>query len=259
MGDNTICCPWERQCQKLQIVVLTTKPWAAPPGGYLPSTPEIPYRLPSRGVCGGIRLSATGCVGIPGIAADLPASLLTTYQSTSHISVMNYDFAKTYFCSGEGNACIIARGKANCTQASLTFKYRWCGTGLGTGTCFSPETPRFELLKCTYNGLIFNVIDSQFWISSNKCVGSIVVLGLQQLCCLPGLDSCISGVCTYAALPCASSPSIPPILTLPQPCAPIVVTPTAGQIECETGTCCNARISGTPASAAPQPACPSCA
>jgi len=249
------CCPWARQCQKLRIVVLTTKPWAAPPGGYLPSTDDEPVRLPSRGVCGGIRLSAKGSPGIPGIAADLPADLLAKYQSTSHISVLNFDFARSYFCSGEANACIIARGKANCTQASLTFAYRWCGQ---MGTCVSGK-PRFEVLKCTYNGLIFDVIDDSDWISDNTCEGSIVVLGLQQLCCLPGLDECASGNCTFAALPCATSPSIPPVPTLPQPCPPEEIDPSTITMVCPTGTCCKACVCGVPQPVAASPACPSCA
>jgi hypothetical protein len=76
--------------------------------------------------------------------------------------------------------------------------------------------PRFEILKCTYNGMKFSVLDDTTYISNNPLLDSIVVLGIDQYCCDPvSSDPVWNPPCTVdcqaQALPCITQPTIPAV------------------------------------------------
>ena len=198
----TCCKPWQRQCQKLRVVVVTTKPWGVPVGGTPTAVPIVfPDQPPQSGMValglpGPVRLSGTP-VAIPAPATSLPADLLVKY-SAWNLAVLAFDFSNLQLCTGAVGGTVIARGIANCTQASLTFAYNWCGQ---EDTCVADPPDRWSVTACTHNGMQFSVIDDSTYISANPCLDSIVILGLQQYCCAPG-DVCAESSCTYKVLPC---------------------------------------------------------
>ena len=210
MPDPNIlsCCPWDRKCQKLRIVVVTTKPWTVLPGTATAQDDIIldlpPVVVTSTGIPGPVRLSGSSGAYLSSVA-DLPYDLVQAYSSPNTcLSVLTYDFGKLPCCTGKSAGSIVARGKGNCTQATLTFSYRWCGQT----PCADDLTDRFEQLDCTYNGLAFQVLNSVNWISDNDCLDSIVVLWVGQYCPLAGGTSIDTG-CRYQAFPCGAKPRLP--------------------------------------------------
>lgn len=198
----TCCRPWQRQCQKLRIVIVTTKPWGPPivGTGPTPSMSAFPNAPPTAGLVaaglpGPVRLSGSP-VAIPGLATALPADLLVTYSPYS-LAVLAFDFSSPEFCTGQATGTVIARGLKNCTQASLGFHYNWCGQA----DLPCPSDRRWSIAGCTHNGMQFTVIDDTTYISDNPCLDSIVILGLQQYCC-DGAASCEPSGCVPAVLPC---------------------------------------------------------
>lgn len=208
MGDNILaCCPWDRKCQKLRIVVVTTKPWTVVPGTSTSQQP-IDLSLPpnvvtSTGIPDPVRLSGSNGAYL-GLVADLPYDLVQAYSPNTCLTVLAYDFGKLPCCTGKSVGSIVARGKGNCTQATLSFSYRWCGQT----PCEDDVSDRFQPLDCTYNGLAFQVLNTASWISDNNCLDSIVVLGLEQYCPLAGGTSIDTG-CRYQAFPCGAKPRLP--------------------------------------------------
>ena len=202
----TCCKPWQRQCQKLRIVIVTTKPWGVPVGGtpaavpivYYPGSPPPPPQtgIVALGLPGPVRLSGTP-VAIPAPATSLPPDLLAKY-SPWNLAVLAFDFSSPEYCTGAAGGTVIARGIKNCTQASLTFEYNWCGQA---DACVANPPDRWSLAACTHNGMQFTVLDDSTYVSANPCLDSIVILGLEQYCCAPG-DVCAATPCTYQELPC---------------------------------------------------------
>jgi hypothetical protein len=184
----TSCCtPYTRKCQKLRIVVITTKPWE--------TRPLVPGRPASCTISPGV----TAPVTLSGRSAfpvfTVPSYIAEAFPVGNRQSLL-YDFGNTL--SGTASSNIVAKTQGGCAQASLEFTYNWCGST----DCNGNAVPGFVITKCTYSGLKFGVLDNVSFISSDPCKESVVVLELHQYCPPPNTvstscdgtpDGCVPG------------------------------------------------------------------
>ena len=181
------CTAYKRVCQKLKVVVICTAPWSSPPGTSTISPPaSLPNMPPSSalislGVVRPLQLSGTP-TAIQSF--DIPLEVTAAFPGGKK-SALLYDFGSAALTSGVASAKILARSKGTCTTASLEFIYRWCGQA----NCLGVVEPRFEVVKNTSYGLRFTVLDDVSYISSNPCLESVVVLGVEQFCPCDGVAS----------------------------------------------------------------------
>lgn len=226
LEEASCCCPvYKRKCQQLRVVVITTGLWdqpIVPPaaglgyGGTSGSRPNCPPNacLLSPGLARQAQISGPGAVP----SSYIPDEVLVNYP-VGRKTALVYDFGSKALYKGEAQGKLLARSAGTCTSASLDFTYTWCGQGCAaSGTCDTCKVPpacaaaklRFEVTKCTYNGIKFQVLET--FISSNPCLESVVVVSLQQYC-PPGncpdypVSTTCSGVadgCQYKVLPCGT-------------------------------------------------------
>jgi hypothetical protein len=204
----TTCC-WRQKCQ-LRVVVMVPCPWTPIPGSAptgpnpgsgvplaaapnqtpawatYPLTPGTPYNL---------RLAGSP-VGVPTFS-PLPADVVRAFglDTVAHRDFV-FDFSGTGACrsNGAAEAELSAYGDAGVcsftSQATLRFRYRWCGPQV----CRDTTLPRFEVLSCRTRNVRFTVIDAESFISNDPCTESIVVLLVQQFCdCLSDVSGPAEG------------------------------------------------------------------
>ncbi len=189
-----LCCTaWNRKCQKLRVVVITTKLWETRPvmPGFV-----LPWTV-SPGIVGDVRIGGPGAYP----SAYVPSYLNSVFPVGKKTALV-YDFGSTP--SGVSSAKIMASSPGGCADASLQFTYSWCGSA----DCNGEYQPRFVVEKCTFNGLKFYVLDGESYISTDPCTESVVVLALQQYCPDPlepyeSCDGSLDG-CDWKRLPCGA-------------------------------------------------------
>ena len=193
MSAPVCCTAATRRCQKLRVVVITTKPWET--RHVMPGT-TLPWTV-SPGVKGDVRIGGPGAYPSPIIPSFLSAPF-----PVGHKTALVYDFGNTP--SGCATGKILGSTTSLCAQASLEFTYRWCGDA----DCNGVYQPRFVVTKCTFNGLKFFVLDGESYIGTDPCTEAVVVLALQQYCPDPtepyeSCDGLLDG-CEWKRLPCGA-------------------------------------------------------
>lgn len=182
--EPTTCCLVPK-CQRLRVVVFCASPWSAIPGASrtsgcdparVPNQPPANCQLP---VTGGtpwpVTIKGKPCA-YP-VFDPLPLAIQSQYATSlnDYVSFV-FDFGQRAVREAEGT--IMGYGAGGCVEASLKFKYRWCGDQF----CGTTQLPNFEVLKCRYKSARFTVLDSTSYISDDICTESIVILSVQQWC-----------------------------------------------------------------------------
>jgi hypothetical protein len=218
----TTCC-WRRECARLRVVVLCPQPWtpipgssltganpgSSPPGtvpthapnqtpawGNFPLTPGVPWKVRLAGSPSAIPVFSPLPSGVVR-AFNLQTLLGSSRDAVAHSDFL-FDFTSLTNRQGNGvaegemaayGASGAAPGCGRTIQASLAFRYRWCGPQV----CDDVELPRFEVLSCRSRSARFTVLDDSSFISDDPCTESIVVLLVQQYCpCLPEADTTVT-------------------------------------------------------------------
>jgi len=184
------CLSWKRKCQKLRIVVVTSSPFNPTP--LKPYAPVVrpPATCPPSPCLINAGLARNAKVSGPGAyPTTVPEEILLAYPIGKKMALM-YDFGKTQSGNGSAKGKILAQSAGSCTQASLEFKYTWCGVETCTG---GGIPPRFEVTKCTFNGMKYSVLDDTTFVSFDPCMESTIILSLQQYCPPSDCVVCPSG------------------------------------------------------------------
>jgi hypothetical protein len=153
----------------------------------LPLTPGTPWPL----TLGGRPFAYPVFDPVP---VEVQAALAPTPPSAMNSIV--FDFAST---DKAAEGVLLAYGAAGCVQASLRFRYRWCGPQ----SCGDVPLPQFEVLSCSSLNAKFTILDDTNFLSSDVCTESIVVVQVVQFC--PGAEGVPAGA-TVGDVPCRTGP-----------------------------------------------------
>jgi hypothetical protein len=204
------CCLVAR-CSRLRVIVVCSTPWTPVPGAplagdcasrsspdvvnqppaicALPLTPGTPWPI----TIGGRPFAYPVFDPVP---AEVQAALAPTPASAMRSLV--FDFPGT---GNVGEGVLLASGAGGCVQASMKFRYRWCGPQ----TCGDVVLPQFEVLGCSSQNARISILDDTTYLSSDVCTESIVVVQVVQFC--PALEAGAPGSgATTGDVPCRTGP-----------------------------------------------------
>lgn len=204
IGDSPLvpgpsCCPFRKRCQQLRVVFIAPPAWGPLPGA--PSTrwcsgsggsdaptsvtiinqPPAQCQVP---ITGGVP-SSWGCVKIAARPSavqtfhDVPDEVMVAFPGFgAYMKTFLFDFSPS-LPEGCAKGRMLAFGKGGSVQATMEFKYRWCGPG----SCKGVTLPQFQVLSNSGVNARFTMLDDTSFLSSDPCTPSTVVLQLQQWCC----------------------------------------------------------------------------
>lgn len=196
------CCPFRKECQKLRVIIITPPAFSPIPGasstGFCsgtglggPTSPQVINQAPGQcqppltsGVpaswCG-VKLAARPAgVFVP--HGGVPKVIRQAFPGYAKcMKTFMFDFGPWEGSTPGGpvEARVLAFGLGGSVQATMLFRYRWCGPA----TCAEVVLPQFEVVSSSGVNARFTVLDGTSFLSDDPCTPSTVVLMLQQWCC----------------------------------------------------------------------------